>query len=205
MCKSRVSTQVEDQLKTDFLIGFPFFFHIYSNKCYRMSTEENCSLSLDDDSSSLKEIKLVSSKSLESYVVSFTHAKLSKVIQAAFTSNGTADNELPLNDLEGPIIKSIVEYLQLCNGNEPEKILQPLRSKVMSEVTTTDQAKFIDDFASTHTRDQLYQLISAANQLDIDGLLHLGCAKVASLIKGEPLEKIKEILQAGSLEEKKEL
>jgi len=30
--------------------------------------------------------------------------------------------------------------------------------------------------------------------MDIKGLLHLGCAKVASLIKGQPLEKIKEIL-----------
>ena len=28
----------------------------------------------------------------------------------------------------------------------------------------------------------------------IKSLLHLGCAKVASLIKGQPLEKIKDIL-----------
>jgi hypothetical protein len=34
----------------------------------------------------------------------------------------------------------------------------------------------------------------AANYMDIRSLLHLGCAKVASLIKGQPLEKIKEIL-----------
>lgn len=30
--------------------------------------------------------------------------------------------------------------------------------------------------------------------MDIKSLLHLGCAKVASLIKGQPLEKIKDIL-----------
>jgi hypothetical protein len=40
----------------------------------------------------------------------------------------------------------------------------------------------------------LYDLILAANYMDIKSLLHLGCAKVASLIKGQPLEKIKEIL-----------
>jgi len=44
------------------------------------------------------------------------------------------------------------------------------------------------------TRQQLYDLILAANYMDIKSLLHLGCAKVASLIKGQPLEKIKEIL-----------
>ena len=36
--------------------------------------------------------------------------------------------------------------------------------------------------------------MQAANYMDIRSLLHLGCAKVASLIKGQPLEKIKGIL-----------
>lgn len=40
----------------------------------------------------------------------------------------------------------------------------------------------------------MYDLILAANYMDIKSLLHLGCAKVASLIKGQPLEKIKDIL-----------
>eukprot|EP01003_Olkasia_polycarbonata_P003706 NODE_2499_length_422_cov_49.705094_g2418_i0.p3 GENE.NODE_2499_length_422_cov_49.705094_g2418_i0~~NODE_2499_length_422_cov_49.705094_g2418_i0.p3 ORF type:complete len:59 (-),score=24.53 NODE_2499_length_422_cov_49.705094_g2418_i0:246-395(-) len=49
--------------------------------------------------------------------------------------------------------------------------------------------------------------MGAANYMDVKSLLHLGCAKVASLIKGEPLEKIKDILSTGSSkgeEEKKE-
>lgn len=53
-------------------------------------------------------------------------------------------------------------------------------------------AEFIDKIGET--RQQLYDLILAANYMDIKSLLHLGCAKVASLIKGQPLEKIKEIL-----------
>ncbi len=51
-------------------------------------------------------------------------------------------------------------------------------------------------------RAQLYDLILAANYMDIKSLLHLGCAKVASLIKGQPLEKIKEIL---AIDEKKDI
>jgi len=38
--------------------------------------------------------------------------------------------------------------------------------------------------------------------MDIKGLLHLGCAKVASLIKGQPLEKIKDILSHGIRKDK---
>jgi hypothetical protein len=53
-------------------------------------------------------------------------------------------------------------------------------------------AEYIDKIGET--RQQLYDLILAANYMDIKSLLHLGCAKVASLIKGQPLEKIKEIL-----------
>jgi hypothetical protein len=52
--------------------------------------------------------------------------------------------------------------------------------------------RYVDKIGET--RQQLYDLILAANYMDIKSLLHLGCAKVASLIKGQPLEKIKEIL-----------
>ena len=50
----------------------------------------------------------------------------------------------------------------------------------------------------------LYDLILAANYMDIKSLLHLGCACVASLIKGQPLDKIKDILSKGTVHESKE-
>lgn len=40
--------------------------------------------------------------------------------------------------------------------------------------------------------------------MDVKSLLHLGCAKVASLIKGQPLEKIKDILAKGTKSEGKD-
>lgn len=53
-------------------------------------------------------------------------------------------------------------------------------------------ADYIDKIGEN--RQRLYDLILGANYMDIKSLLHLGCAKVASLIKGQPLDKIKEIL-----------
>lgn len=58
--------------------------------------------------------------------------------------------------------------------------------------------------ALRQNRQALYDLILAANYMDIQSLLHLGCAKVASLIKGQPLEKIKDILSASARPEEKE-
>lgn len=73
-------------------------------------------------------------------------------------------------------------------------IEKPLRSKLMADVCPfkTD-ATFIDKVGEN--RQVLYDLILAANFMDVSSLLHLGCAKVASLIKGQPLEKIQEILK----------
>ena len=42
---------------------------------------------------------------------------------------------------------------------------------------------------------QLYRVIRAANAMSINGLLHLGCARVASIIKGQPLDRIPELLR----------
>ncbi len=81
-------------------------------------------------------------------------------------------------------------------GVEPPIIPKPLRSKEMKQVVTDEwDAKFIDKIGEN--RKALYDVILAANYMDIKSLLHLGCAKVASLIKGQPLEKIKEILTKG--------
>merc|ERR1712146_105385 len=86
-------------------------------------------------------------------------------------------------------------------GVEPPIIEKPLRSKVMKDVCKDAwDAKFIDTIGEQ--RQQLYDLILAANYMDIKSLLHLGCAKVASLIKGQPLEKIKDILAVGTKNEK---
>jgi hypothetical protein len=93
----------------------------------------------------------------------------------------------------------------------------------MKEVVRDEwDAIYIDKIGDN--RQQLYDVILAANYMDVKSLLHLGCAKVASLIKGQsaihgahthaelhrtgqPLDKIKEILSAGIVkegEEKKE-
>jgi len=76
------------------------------------------------------------------------------------------------------------------------------RSKEMKQVCSDPwDAQYIDKIGDT--RQDLYDLILAANYMDIKGLLHLGCAKVASLIKGQPLEKIKDILSKGTKAEAK--
>jgi len=146
---------------------------------------------LDDDSSSSKQLKL-NSKDGKSYPVERKHAFISNLIKTGLENDDKAD-EFPVPGVTAPILEKVVEYMSHHKGTEPPIIEKPLRSKVMRDVCQDKwDAEFIDRIGET--RQVLYDLILAANYMDIKGLLHLGCAKVASLIKGQPLEKIKEIL-----------
>jgi S-phase kinase-associated protein 1 len=98
--------------------------------------------------------------------------------------------------VRGDILAKVVEYLVYHKGVESQAPDKPLRSAVMKDVCKDPwDADYIDRIGAN--RQQLYELILAANYMDIKTLLHLGCAKVASLIKGQPLEKAKDILMKG--------
>lgn len=142
----------------------------------------------DDDQGMLKLI----SKSKKEFPIQRKYAKMSKLIRTAL-ENDEKEEEIPIVGVESHILELVVQYLKEHKGVEPQAIEKPLRSKKMSDVCPYKwDATYIDKIGDT--RQQLYDLVLAANYLDIQPLLHLGCAKIASLIKGQPLEKFKEIL-----------
>lgn len=146
---------------------------------------------MDDDASSGKPLKL-SSKDKKEFTVERKHAFISTLVKTSLENDDAAE-EVPIPGVTGAILELVVNYLKEHKGVEPPIIEKPLRSKVMKDVCPYKwDAEYIDKIGET--RQQLYDLILAANYMDIKSLLHLGCAKVASLIKGQPLEKIKEIL-----------
>jgi hypothetical protein len=81
------------------------------------------------------------------------------------------------------LLVQVLVYMNHHKGVEPPIIEKPLRSKVMKDVCKDPfDADLIDRIGEN--RQALYDLILAANYMDIKSLLHLGCAKVGSLIKG---------------------
>merc|ERR1719469_919817 len=65
---------------------------------------------------------------------------------------------------------------------------QPLKSGVMSDLVDKWFAQFIDV-----EQVLLFELVLAANYMDIKPLLDLSCAAVASMIKGKSAEEIRKI------------
>lgn len=128
------------------------------------------------------------------FEVNRNHAFISVLVKTGLEQEGDECDTVSLNlAIRSEILELIVDYMNYHKGEEPPVIEKPLRYKKMTDVCKDEwDANFIDTIGEN--RQQLYDLIMAANYMDMKALLHLGCAKVASLIKGEPLEKIKDIL-----------
>jgi len=160
-----------------------------------MASEAQADLGLDAPDAGA-EIQL-KSKEGQMLAVPRKYAMLSGVVKTALESDISA-TEAPV-DVTAPILAKIVEYLTHHQGVDPGIPEKPLRSKIMKEVCSQAwDAEFIDKIGEN--RQLLYDVILAANYLDIKPLLHLGCAKVASLIKGVPINKIKNILDPNYVE-----
>jgi len=146
-----------------------------------------------------KPLKLTS-KDKKEFPIERKHAFISTLVKTSLETDDTSQ-EVPIPGVQGAILQLVVDYMSHHKGQEPALVDKPLRSKVMRDVCQDKwDAEFIDRIGEN--RQQLYDLILAANYMDVKSLLHLGCAKVASLIKGQPLEKIKEILDPKGSEKK---
>lgn len=77
-------------------------------------------------------------------------------------------------------------FCEHLKDNSAPEIEKPLKSVEMSSVVDPWYAQYID-----LEQEILFELIMAANYLDIKPLLELSCAKVASLIKNKSIQEIR--------------
>lgn len=118
------------------------------------------------------------------------NAMISKLLAQIIESDPNAE-EIPLPQVTQRTLSLILEYANHHAGVPQEILEMPLKSTKMSENCKHKwDAEFIDRIGD-QSRKSLYDLIKGANYMDIKCLLHLGSAKVASWIKGVPLETIK--------------
>ena len=106
----------------------------------------------------------------------------------------------PVN-VNGKIAEHIVRYKRtyIEAGKSIKAPVPPLKSRHMKDnVFDPYDAEFIDDIhAQDPTNELLFELTRAANYLDEDELTRLCAAKIASLLRGNPMDKFNEILYPG--------
>mmetsp|Transcript_931 Transcript_931/g.1205 ORF Transcript_931/g.1205 Transcript_931/m.1205 type:complete len:188 (+) Transcript_931:57-620(+) len=144
-------------------------------------------LGLDDEIEDDKLILKSQDKGCKGYPVQKKTAIMSTLVKTVVEGDKES-TEIPLPNVKGSILRKVIAYMQYHTDTAPKEIEKPLKSANMSDVTTEWDAHFVDV-----PQDVLFELILAANYMDIKPLLELTCAKVASMIKGKTPEQIRKL------------
>jgi len=137
-----------------------------------------------DDGGEEKKLKLVSQEG-EKFEVSKKVAVQSELVKT-MAEGDKEENEIPLPNVKASVLRKVVEYMKYHVDNPAREIEKPLKSANMAEVVSQWDADFVDV-----DQEVLFELILAANYMDVKALLDLCCAKVASMMKGKTAEQIR--------------
>ena len=131
-------------------------------------------------------ITLISSES-KSLVISVKSAKRAKLIQDFF--NDFPYDEMNLNLFDYATLNKIKDYLDHYKDIEPKEILFPLPNKDFKNCVDDWDLKYIN----LDNIEDIFKIMNAANFLNIEPLVNLTCAKIASLIKGKNPAEIRNL------------
>eukprot|EP00753_Platysulcus_tardus_P015591 PLAT5111.1.p2 GENE.PLAT5111.1~~PLAT5111.1.p2 ORF type:complete len:179 (+),score=73.71 PLAT5111.1:32-538(+) len=126
------------------------------------------------------------SKDGDKFEVEREVAVMSELVAAMLAESSDEDQEIPLPNVKSSVLAKVISYCKYHKDRPPEEIEKPLKSANMHEVVCEWDANFVEI-----EQELLFELILAANYMDIKSLLDLTCAKVASMIKGKTPEEIR--------------
>ena len=115
-------------------------------------------------------------------------AKMSELIRTMLPDDDEEeyDQEIPLPNVTTSIFDKVLVFLKEYSERPMKEIEKPIRSADMADLVEPFYVEFV-----CIPQHELFDLIMAANYLDIRPLLDLTCATVASMIKGKSPEEIR--------------
>ncbi|KAF8511017.1 E3 ubiquitin ligase SCF complex Skp subunit [Hysterangium stoloniferum] len=125
--------------------------------------------------------------------VSFTVEKevviRSVLIQNMLEDIGESDQPIPLPNVTSSVLKKVLEY---CEHHRGEPLPTGDDDKDETRKRSTDISEWDQKFINVD-QEMLFEIILAANYLDIKSLLDVGCKTVANMIKGKTPEEIRKL------------
>src|SRR3989338_2401540 len=100
--------------------------------------------------------------------------------------------EIPLPNVEFEVLKKCVDYMKYHVTAKVAEIPKPLQGTI-EEFLKSVKADFELAFIDKLTNETIIEIIMAANYMNINDLLQLMCAVIASQIKGKTPEHIREL------------
>lgn len=137
------------------------------------------------DSQQVEKVKLVSSDGIV-FEVPKRIAEMSITVKNMLVDIPKEEcGEIPLPNVNGAILKKIIEYCEYHDLNPT-----PPTEEKKDERRTDDIIPWDKAFCEVE-QSMLFEMILAANYLDIKPLLDLTCKTVANMIKGKTPEEIR--------------
>ncbi len=128
----------------------------------------------------------------QTFVVDKQVAERSVLLKNMLEDIGESDHPIPLPNVTGRVLKRVIDY---CTHHKDDAVAPPEEEKDIF-----DNRRRLDDvdewdshFIKTGTNEELFEIILAANYMDIKPLLDLGCKTVASMIKGKTAPQIRDM------------
>jgi S-phase kinase-associated protein 1 len=125
----------------------------------------------------------------EQFEVPLDVATMSELVKTMYDSEQPEDEvqEMPLPNVKSSILSKVIEFFNHYKEDPMTEIEKPLKSSNMNEVVQEWYADFVNVDQET-----LFELILAANFMDVKPILDLTCATVASMVKGKTPEEIRQ-------------
>jgi len=133
---------------------------------------------------------ILESSDHDNFPVEVEIAKMSTTIKTMLEDLGVNSEEgneekIPLPNVRGEILRLVIQWAQQHRDDPPLPEDDDSREKRTDDISQWDQ-----DFLKVEQA-ILFDLILAANYLDIKGLLDVTCKTVANMIKGKTPEEIR--------------
>jgi len=119
------------------------------------------------------------------FAIDIKSAQRSGLLKNIITDYDTKES-ITIEEVNGNILKLILDYLVHYRDTEPRVIPRPLPTSNLLDVTDKWDVDFINLDKSI-----LFELIIACNFMDVIGLLELSSSKIASIMKNMDSETIK--------------
>ncbi|XP_070492837.1 S-phase kinase-associated protein 1-like [Chironomus tepperi] len=131
-------------------------------------------------------IKLRSSDG-NSFTTSLKCVKMCGTLKEMLLTLDSVDiDEIPLHNVDSITLEKVIRWLE-HHKNEPQPSSEDIKDKTAETIDDWDES-FLDVELN-----QLYEMITAANYLEIPQLLWLTTRKIAYMIKGKSPEEIRTI------------
>jgi S-phase kinase-associated protein 1 len=115
-------------------------------------------------------------------------AKMSQMVASFIEDDDDTDKDVPITNVKAIVLSKVIDYCTHYQEEPMTPITTPLKSSRIEDLVQPWYANFVQVEPT-----MMFELVTAANYMDIKSLLDLTCLAVSIYIKGKSAEELRRI------------